>query len=400
MMNLYENLKLNGIETKLLSAKGEFFGYFGHKDRIDDNDVLYYNSLVSAKKKSLSNSTPNKKSGLKSLLVDFLKMHLVIPDYTTLDIYNAYTKAKVIIEKEGINVIVISVPKHGISLVALLLRLKFGNRVKIILDYRDGWNTQPIFKMGNPVSQAISVFLEKKVINAVDHITYVSPVVISMLESKFDLELKERSTLIYNGFEKNNSRNEHNQICYDKDNIRLVYFGSATDSESSYRNVEFLIDFVRQNKHIKLDFYGELVITRINLDDIENVNYKGVVDTKKLVDLARNYDWSCIVHTDEESAREVIPGKFYDSINLKLPALCLVPPSCQVSLMVEEHKIGLCVEPNLDSLNESLALIENKDKYFSFVSNLHSEELNFFERKVQMKRFSQLIGNIFGKKID
>lgn len=389
MVNLYKNLKSAGANVTVISAKGEDFGFFGHESELDMNDIYYYNSYVSLNKSKISN-VKSSFGKFKSRIVSFFKSHILVPDYTILDIFNAYNEIKKVVANKSVDTLVVSVPKPGLSIVCLLLRHNYGNKIKIVIDYRDGWNIQPIFKMGNYISQRISIALEKLVLSSIDHIVYVSPVVLGLMEGKFDMELRSKSTLIYNGFEStlNPDFCEKN---YDPSNVKLVYLGSATDAQNSYRNIDFLIEFVIHNKEFTLDFYGELILERYDIDQIERVRYMGTVATKDLHKIAMKYDWSCIVHTDEESAVEVIPGKFYDSINLKLPALCLVPETCQVSKMVREYGIGICINPTFNSMRKNKENIIDCDIYLKCIDHLQNDKLMFFERKVQMKKYVDLL---------
>lgn len=381
---LYRLLKSKGFDVKIVTAKGMYFGYFGLENEIDKNDIFYVESKFNTKKSNLSQSKSNK-SYFKRFVKQVYDL-FVIPDYSIFDVHS-FLKVVLELNQESDHNIIISTPKHGISLLTIFLRRNVGTR-KIILDYRDSWNTTTIFKKKNRVSNAVSVFLERKVLSKIDYFTYVSPVVVELIKDELDINLTGKSKLIYNGYEPLKNSQQKLSVLGSKS---LIYFGSASDNPSSYRCVSTLIEVSSKIPDLCLDFYGELELSHISLNDYKNISYKGSVPTRELYSYVNNYTWSVILHTDEGSAREVIPGKFYDCLKFEMPILCICPVNSQVSKMVIDLGVGVVLDPiklNVDSL---ISVVDNVSLLKSIHQVYQNNDFSFFSRDNQLENFIDIL---------
>lgn len=386
---LYKLLKKKGLNVFVLSATGHKFGYFGHQDHICPDDIFYVRSRINENKLQIKNHHFNKFSIFSRIYTRLTKLAqlFLVPDYSILDLLNFWIKLRRIIKDKNIKIVHISVPKHGTSLLTILIKLFFINKVKIILDYRDSWNTQPIFKQSNALGNKVSRALEKSVLKRIDYFTYVSPVVIDLIKHDLGIDLSNKSMLIFNGFDSSIGVNyrESNKII--NNSLKLVYIGSANDRPNSYRNVGLLLELTQLNKNIFIDFYGELELSHHDLHEYPNVKHKGLIPTEKLKSISSDYNWCIVLHSEEISSREVIPGKFYDCINLKLPVLCLAHSNAEVSLMVEKFDIGIVCNPTIKDLCKVQHMLFDNNLLSHFNDNLSSNDLSFFERETQLSKF-------------
>lgn len=392
--NLYFQLKEAGYEVKIVAAQGVPNSWFGKKELIDAKDIVYVSSLLNRLHGKIRSTRPDKiqhfkfknlKRAVNFSLRAFIK--ILVPDYSIADCGKFQRKVSHLIENENFDNIIISTPKHGISLCAPSLKRKFGNRINLILDYRDSWNASAIFEPRNAVLRAVSHAMEKRVLKNVDHLTYVSPPVSDLIEKK--LGFRPPSTLIMNGFE--GERSIPKTIANITTQRKLLYFGAATDRPDSYRNISNLIQFCENQESLKLDIYGDLELLNHNLKDLRNVSYKGSVTPKQGAKLFQNYDWGIVLHTDPLSAAEVIPGKVFDYIRHSLPVFCITPENAEVSKMVLQEKIGISVGPDLQSLNNSLCSLFDERLSGEIRERYKEDGFSRFSRRAQLNLFLKLL---------
>lgn len=380
---LYKILKKNNFDVKIVAAKGSFYGYFGLESELDKADIYYVESRANLTKKAVS----SKERGSNFFKVFIRKVYdlLIIPDYSIFDLLSFRKVIKEINSKSDFDII-ISTPKHGLSLLVFLFGDCF-NRGKVILDYRDSWNTTSIFKKKFFLSNYVSRILERNVLSKIDYFTYVSPIVPNLISSELGIDLNSKSMLIYNGYE---PLPFPYSICPDSKKS-LIYFGSASDDENSYRCVKNLIKIVSSTNGARLDFYGELSLSELDLKYYAGVEYKGTVATTELYKFVKNYAWSVILHTDKESGREVIPGKFYDCLKFGIPILCICPVESQVSKMVSKLGVGVVVDPS--KLTKALLdSILSDDMLFDKISKNYKEsDFSYFTREFQLSKFLTIL---------
>ena len=163
---LFKYLKKAGFNVKVLSVGGEHFGYFGHED-LKSADLHYIFSSIKAKKQRQFNKMGAMNQSLFArLLKTFLKKindSFIIPDYSIFSVFNVFKKASEIISLSEIDSVIISAPPNGLSLAVPLLKRNY-KKLNVILEYRDSWNTQPIFAKNNKISNYISIQMEKFII--------------------------------------------------------------------------------------------------------------------------------------------------------------------------------------------------------------------------------------------
>lgn len=391
--NLYLLLKHKGCEVKVVSADGVHFSWFGKEDLIDAKNIVYVPSLVNRIHGSIrSTKTAAEKASRTGSFTRFFSFlsrtahKLLVPDYSVTDSRKFRKVVSSLVENEGYSNIVISTPKHGVSIIAPALKRRFGERVNLILDYRDSWNTSAIFEPRNRLLRAISHAMEKRILKSIDHLTYVSPSVPGSIEKK--LGLRPPSTMIMNGFE--GERSKPKQVIRESGRKKLLYFGAATDRPESYRDVSNLIRICESNDSLSLDIYGDLELVRHDLGALRNVRYNGTVTPDESGRVFSAYDWGIVLHTDPFSAAEVIPGKVFDYIQHSKPILCVTPTHAEVSKLIKREKIGISVEPDLASLTDCIDALFDEHLIHEITERYKRDDFDQFSRRSQLERFMEL----------
>lgn len=383
---LYKYLDESGFNVQVLSVGGKNFGYFGHDD-LKRSDLHYVHSRLKEQKQGQFNKARALNgASFSRLLKSFLKTinnSLIIPDYSIFSVPKVYKKAKGIVLASAIDHVIISAPPNGLSLVLPLLKHRF-KKLKVILEYRDSWNTQPIFAKKNKVSSYISIALEKFILKRADHFVYVSPIVPKLLLDFLHIDLKHKSTLIMNGFVEPKDP-DYKPVFRKNTGISLAYFGVINDFENSFRSIEILKELLVKTAEIStLDLYGHIEFENFDLDSESNINFRGAVDHAAVFGISQNYDFLVMLHTDEASAIEPIPGKFFDYILSKKPILCVMSKRSFISQLIERNGLGLVVDPSeISEFNFSDAL-----KKFNYNNEF---DISSYSRSTQFSKYIQLL---------
>lgn len=377
--------------VKVLSAMGKFSGYHGLDKHFIQDRTSYVKSPINSNKKKVSDRVAN--SYLASLFARLAK-NMLIPDFSMLSLPYFWRELKNSISPG--DVVIISCPKHGLALLTIFIKFIFGRRVNVILDYRDSWNSQPIFDLDFFLSRFISRFLERKVLSKIDYLTFVSPKVPALLDRVLGYS-PVSSKLIRNGYDANFIV-PFNARVFDKKKIKFIYFGSGSDSLESYRNLGYLIEAFKNYTDFTLDFFGDIIFSNYNLNDYKNINYRGSITNAELSRISKDYSFSIILHTDSRSAEEVIPGKLYDSIGLNIPIINISPENAAVSDMVKEYHVGLNVSPTVADIisflsNPSIIELTFNDAMSSY-QNL---DTSIFSRQVALEGFVEVIDELKNK---
>ena len=271
--NLYRYLRNQGHTVNVICKSGKEYSWFGCQNWINANDI-HAISLMGLRKcvsSSFSSSSDFAKSHntdhyypnmiLKFIKRIFLKLRsrLFIIDRGIFILPAYYFYLRRLLEVEKPDLIIVSVPKHSLSLLLRMRELKDQKQVLKILDYRDSWNTGKIFSPAISIFKKITKGLEQLSLERADIITVATKPIMEKLKNSFSVSGSQIEIL--NGFEGNV------EICSRemKNTVRLVHFGTANDRDGSYRNIRKLIEAVQKNKSFSLDLYGDVQLDNISL---------------------------------------------------------------------------------------------------------------------------------------
>ena len=376
---LYKHLKGLGLGVNVLSVGGNDYGYFGHDD-LDSKDLYYVKSNLKLKKQQQFNAKGRKTGslvkGFIKPVLQFFNNNVMVPDYSITSILSVYFKSIELIDKNNINSVIISAPPHGLSLVLLLLKKKRPN-INYILEYRDSWNTQPIFKKSNYISNKISVFWEKLILNSINTLVYVSPVVPELIKKELGVDITKKSSLIMNGFVPPSGANYINQPD-SKTCIKLAYFGVINDFENSFRSIVFIEKLLNNcDLTVEIDIYGHIEFEKFDVNRAKAINYVGSIDHQDVFDKTQEYNYLVILHTDKASSFEPIPGKFFDYIQSRRPIICIMSPDAFISKFIIENSLGVVFDPELIDTIDFEKELDGLEFNDSFDFTIYSRELQF-----------------------
>lgn len=359
MISLVDYLSTAGYQVYVLTSDGVDFGYLGYEHIRDKATIVYLHDPIKfAMQKTVRRQLDNTKSGKRKFprLLRFMKnavYELLMPDPGIL-MRKKYTEAaaKLLVENNIENVIVSS-PPHSMQLVGLALKKRFGERINLIVDYRDSWNGRAIFRQKTALGRLIARLMERQVLQHSDHFSYVSVPILSKAIEISQIPLDKKSCLIMNGFDDfvvdlptSHSGTE------DTDKIRVGHFGMINDEEGSYRNIKKVLDAITADAQIcdkvQFEFYGQAKLSNKYQTDailfFDNLPYDDA--RKKMLEM----DFLLLFHATSGDSDEVITGKFFEYVASKKPIICISPKNMEARRLVTELGVGFVAD--IDSPEE------------------------------------------------
>lgn len=265
--------------------------------------------------------------------------------------------------------------------IAKELKLKYGNKIKTILNYHD----LPIdcYYDGNKTRKRFHVNvdkLEKECLECCDYILTNSDNMSNQLLNKYP-NLKNISKL-YFGYDENN-------LIFKKDRnntkkINIVHIGSVGESQSPevlVKAYEKLSDI--QKEKINITFIGDLTNNEYLMKSnvINKISYLPREEMIKY--LLKNADYCFISLINNKNFISAMPTKFYEYIGLSIPIIGALP-ECEAKDVIDNEKFGYtCLYDDLDSLKKILINLYddfNSEIYLNNLNNLISKREHFDSR--------------------
>lgn len=341
-----------GYQVFVLTSDGVDFGYLGYESIVDKAEVIYLSDPFKiSMQRTIRGQLDNQKkhANLHSRLLRFVKnivYELLLPDPGIL-MRRKYIKAatKLLIENHIENILVSS-PPHSMQLVGLSLKKQLGERVNLIVDYRDSWNGSQIFKQKTVLGRFIARALEKQVLKNCDYFSYVSAPMLGKAIDITQLPLEAKAKLVMNGFDDGLLIDNALPQKIKEKKIRVGHFGMINDEAGSYRNIKKLLDVIGCNPqicdNIQFEFYGQAKLSNeYHAEGIlffDNLSYADA--RKKMLEM----DFLLLFHAEGGDSDEVITGKFFEYIASKKPILVISPIDMEARRLVSELKIGLVTD--------------------------------------------------------
>jgi len=299
--------------------------------------------------------------------------------------YRMFRAALELIEKKGIADVIITTPTHHAQLIGLFLKQHLKDKINLIVDYRDSWFTNNFYRKKGAVSRFFSEQKEKTILNGCDYFTYISEPMLAQILSQYGLkDFKEKSRLIMNGYNKevdlsSVSKNESGPI-------KIGYFGLLTDAKNSFRNIETLVSALKEAPELqdKMEFYfyGDVRLVNTSLDGIKNIHIKNSVSHDEALNLMSTMDYLLIIHSNPLTSEEVITGKFFEYVSVKVPILNLTPPVMEANKLVRQYDIGQIIDIS------TTKSVKTGLKKMSRMSGCYDDlDVTIFSREHQYKLF-------------
>lgn len=356
-ITLAKFLKSKGWSVFVLTSDGVNFGYLGFDNIVNEIKITYLSDPIKRKvqqavKTQLQPKNSNKEH-LRTKALRYIKkvlMEIVTPDLGVFMVNKYTSSAMQLIKKNDIQNVIITTPPHSMQLVGKRLKKEYGNKINLVADYRDSWNTSTIFKKNNYISDKISKTMELSVLKYCDYLTFVSAPILEKLEKLYKINLKEKSILVMNGYSDEPSNKDISKNIQLTDTIKIGYFGYISDDNASYRSIRNILDVLEEHpdccRDISFEFYGQAKLQKYNKKIHHQIKLHDNLPYHMAQTRMKEMDYLMLVHSDKTNCDEVITGKFFEYLAIKKPILCFAPNTMEASRLIKQNKIGIVIDIN------------------------------------------------------
>ena len=257
---------------------------------------------------------------------------------------------------------------------------KINRKVKIILDYRDGWTQRIKSKKYSFLKRMFGKY-ERKIINQSDFILCATRQIYNDLKL---LKGNKNILLLRNGYwnlSKNNFKKKKTNY------ISVGYFGLISDDSYGYRDVKIIFNALRKNKNIKFSFFGNSKIKNNNIKNYENFHFNKNISYFETQKKMKKFDYLLILHTEKSTSSEVITGKFYEYLSSKIPIIVISNGVTEAGKLVKYHNLGYSVDYSKQSLENFFKKLKKKEFLWRNLNNIKQ-----FSRFNENKKLIKLLG--------
>lgn len=390
MVTLCDFLQRQGHSVFVLAKSGTFQSYHGYDSLVDKIHIQYLTHPMEPQNPKRSSSFTRPTLGsiltyrIKRIVKDLTRF-FIIPDQGAWMVNKYYCAACSIIDKEHINHIIISSPPHSIQKVGLKLKNHYKEKINLVVDYRDSWNTRNHFTQKNKLKDFFCKRLEKRILLHADHFTFVTEPILEKIEKIYNISIRNKSLLVMNGFNPRLPTTSETSPLYSK--IRIGHFGPISDNPKSFRDISVLFQVLNVSKElcagIEFHFYGQSHIKAIRDLPKGVTNFHPSLTHVEALHEMQNMDFLLLVHTDTHDCDEILTGKFFDYISVKKPILCLTPRNMEATRWVEKFGIGIWMNAeDRDDITRKLGALNKEtvqfdEAYSRFNVNDYSRDAQF-----------------------
>lgn len=397
VITLAEFLHQHGWKVFVLASRGDHFGDYGYGQVTEIAHVRYLRDWLTPKLQSARRryAQAQRKRSLpflrlaKAVLRSMIN-NIFVPDPGILMVPKYAALASSMIREHDIRNVLVSSPPHSTQLVGYTLKKRFGDRINLIVDYRDSWNNTPLFRKSFFLADRASRRLERAVLRISDRFTYVSQPILDKIRSEYGNDLPPAPTLVMNGFRSGGSPPPPRPTTNGP--VKIGYFGSISDRPSSFRNISHLLRILdgapALRDLLQFEFYGELSLEQHDLVDYPQLKVHGWLSHADALRRMAEMDFLMMLHCDPASADEVVTGKLFDYIAARRPILCFSPQNMEARRLIERHGIGITADigdvEGIRQQLEALPALRGKDFY-------ESMDLSQFSRTRQYEKILDLL---------
>jgi glycosyltransferase involved in cell wall biosynthesis len=293
-------------------------------------------------------------------LVKELLYNLVIPDmYLLWSLTVAYSLRRTM--RRG-DVVFTTLSPYSTALAGLLLKMFTGARW--VMDYRDGWTTDPLYRFVEP-RRLVDAAIEWGCLAAADGATCVSDPLRDDLQRAFGIGGK--TTVIENGYDPEDSASGAVDLGV---GFNIVYTGMiSTHSRDITQLIYAVGDLARVHGDIRVYFVGAVydtlggasgryaaLVKRLRLEN--NVIFVPPVPHPEALAYQRGADALLLIISTKNPA-SVMSSKIFEYIQAGKPIIGLIGVSAARSL-IEENRLGLCADPT-NRLEIAEAILKIRD---------------------------------------
>lgn len=260
----------------------------------------------------------------------------------------AYSQAVQIIKKEKIRNIYITAYPYSAFLIGVMLKLRFGNKIFFLADYRDSWGFEPLLENKvNKYRLLIMRWCDKVVLKKSDYIISVTKPILDDYISHFPF-VKAKTSLITNGYDDDDFINLKAKVFKKKTIVYMGKFYNFKGNPNAFLNA---LSAYREEMNEDIEFihigtaYQEL-FDFVECNNYSFYKYLGYKSHQEALEYCLGADYLLLCINDDPESKYVYSGKLFEYIRLGKPIIGLVPLDGIVSDLIKEYSLGIVASIN------------------------------------------------------
>lgn len=273
--------------------------------------------------------------------VKALVKELLVPDRRAGWLLPALLLGRRVMKREGVDLIYATAPPQTPLLVGWLLSLATGK--PLVVDYRDAWSGNTLFRGRWGWKNALNGWLERRVLGRAALAVATTPALLASLRA-----FTPRATLIGNGFDPADFAGLAPRPL-PEGKVNLVYLGGF----DGFRTANYLARAIAgldgpDKERLALHVVGPVsAAERALLESAGGmeVNLVGTLPHREALEYLLSADALLIVIHPEEDSDRAIPGKVYEYLAAGKPILALCEEKSALGFLLSELGNGTVVPP-------------------------------------------------------
>jgi glycosyltransferase involved in cell wall biosynthesis len=286
----------------------------------------------------------------------WLAHHMLFPDPQVLWVPSAFRKACRVIERDGIDTIIVNMPPYSLLKLALALKQQFPY-LKLITDFRDEWLGYYLSRIDRPTEEKVrrAWELEAEAVHASTYVSTVTNTWVERLRRRYPEEPAHKFVCTPNGYDPEMFQGFMPQQ-RTGDKIVVTYFGTVHDNpvyspENYLAAVENLPSPLREN--LETRFIGRIMgDARSSFKQTKaSVRLQGFMPKEEGIRQLQEADFLLLIATDPSSHA----GKLFDYFGCGKPILALSPLGGEIDRLLRLTRSGWCADPwDKDAIREMI----------------------------------------------
>jgi glycosyltransferase involved in cell wall biosynthesis len=275
---------------------------------------------------------------------------LVHQDEEFLWLPHAWRAANRLLREQRVDVILTTSPPHCAQWLGLALKKK--HRLPWVVDLRDGWLSNTMFRSGFAPRYWVEQQVERAVVSASDCVIAATEPIREDLVQSYPL-CSDKLTVLTNGFDPAdfqglvaNRRSDYLDVTY----VGSIG-GTRRPIEPLFRAIaELLVQASGLGQVLRLHFVGSFGPTEVELVEqyglASVVAATGWVDHREAIQHMLDAQVLLVISSDLEGGKDVLTGKVFEYVAAERPILALAPRDAAVSRLVLDNGLGIVTSPS------------------------------------------------------
>lgn len=315
-----------------------------------------------------------------------------------------------LVQSAHIDVAIVSSPPHSLQLLVPILKARFGERLKVISDFRDPWTTALRYRPKSQSTLRKYQCMERTVAMASD--LYVT--VTDGMADSLEMVTGRRPIVVENGYSQlkyfdgvpSEEVASFVKKCHSENRVVFGFFGSGrySDPEIKGKNLAALVDVIAEDSTLiprfALVIQGAIKLERSWPQNIPVLNMSAASNTEVVANM-QQVDVGVAIYTEFFDAPLVMGGKIYDYVRADIPIWLITTANATSQRQFIYRYPGKAVFSAVDRPGELQQALENflneADSLGAGSSPIPETQRFLFSRESQYDALLNEVGRLFSQ---